>query len=515
MLLLAVLPVVLRLLLLAHHPVPTPDIYDEFSHLLAADTLRHFHLSNPPHPLSQFFETFFVLQQPTYSSIYPLGQGLTMALGWTIFSLPWAGVLLAAAALCSLCYWMLRGWTTPGWALVGGALAVMEFGPLSQWTNSYWGGAPAAAAGCLVFGALPRLRDSARPLYAVLLGAGLSLHFLIRPFESIFLFLAVALFFLPEIRRVRRWRFPARMAGFALLAFAPALLLTLAHDRAVTGNWLTLPEELSQYQYGVPAGLTFQSAPVPHRALTPEQAMDYRMQLAFHQGPETLAGYLERLEYRIRYYRFFFLPPLYLAALAFLSSLRQYRFAWVALTLALFAFGTNLFPAFQFHYIAAVTCLFILVAVTGLRQLARLTIHGHPAGWEAAALILCVTVAQFAFWYTAHAADASEVSLAVRPFETWNEINHQNPARRIAVAQRLGQIPGRLLVFVRYQPHHIFQNEWVYNEADIDRARIVWARDLGAAENQKLLRYYPSRTALLLQPDLPEIGLSPYDQADR
>ncbi len=71
-----------------------------------------------------------------------------------------------------------------------------------------------------------------------------------------------------------------------------------------------------------------------------------------------------------------------------------------------------------------------------------------------------------------------------------------------------------LLVFVRYQPHHVFQNEWVYNAADIDRARIVWARDLGAAENQKLLRYYPSRTALLLQPDLPEIALSPYDAAD-
>lgn len=514
MLLLAALPVALRLLLLAHHPVPTPDIYDEFSHLLAADTLRHFRLANPPHPLAQFFETFFVLQQPTYSSIYPLGQGLVLALGWTLFGLPWAGVLLAAAALCSLCYWMLRGWTTPGWALVGGALAVMEFGPLSQWTNSYWGGAPAAVAGCLVFGALPRLRSSARPLYAVLLGVGLGLHSLIRPFESIFLFVAVALFFLPEIRRARPLRVPARLAGFALLAFAPAVLLTLAHNRAVTGNWLTLPEELSQFQYGVPAGLTFQSAPVPHRPLTPQQAMDYRMQLAFHQGPETLAGYLERLEYRIRYYRFFFLPPLYLAALAFLSGLRQYRFAWVALTLALFALGTNFFPAFQLHYIAAVTCLFILLTVTGLRQLARVAIHGRPAGWEAAAIILCVTSAQFFFWYAVHAADTSDFSLAARPFETWNAINHRNPVRRIAVARQLGQIPGQLLVFVRYAPHHIFQNEWVYNEADIDAARIVWARDLGAAENEKLLRYYPSRTALLLQPDLPEISLSRYDAAN-
>jgi hypothetical protein len=107
MLLLAILPVALRLALLPHHPVPSPDLYDEFGHLLVADTLRHFRLANPPHPLHQFFETFFVLQQPTYSSIYPLGQGLALALGRMLFGLPWAGVLLSTAAFCALCYWML------------------------------------------------------------------------------------------------------------------------------------------------------------------------------------------------------------------------------------------------------------------------------------------------------------------------------------------------------------------------------------------------------------------------
>ena len=161
MLLLAALPVALRLLLLPRHPVPTPAGADSFSYLLLADTLRHFRLANPPHALPQFFETVFVLQDPSYSSIYPLGQGLALALGWTIFGHPWAGVVLSVAALCSLCYWMLRGWTTPGWALAGGLLAVIEFGPLNEWMNIYWGGAVAAAAGCLVFGALPRLRHQA------------------------------------------------------------------------------------------------------------------------------------------------------------------------------------------------------------------------------------------------------------------------------------------------------------------------------------------------------------------
>jgi len=528
MALLAALPVALRLLLLPHHPVPTPDVYDEFSHLLVADTLRHLRLANPPHQMGQFFETFFVLQQPTYSSIYPIGQGLMLALGWTIFGLPWAGVLLATAAFCALCYWMLRAWTTPGWALAGGVLAVMEFGPLNQWMNGYWGGALAATAGCLVFGSLPRLREGRRR-DAVLLGSGLAIHLLTRPYESIFLFLAVLAFFLPRLRQFAELRKLRRPAIVAALIVGPAIGLMLLQNRAATGNWTTLPYSLSQYQYGVPTSLTVQPNPVPHRPLTPQQQLDYRMQTSFRPtGGETVKTYLERLEYRVRYYRFFFLPPLYLALLAFLPALREYRFAWVTLTLALFALGTNFFPAFQVHYIAAATCLFILVPITGLARLTAPTPSRDREGAvpsprnprphlpeisplpEAARLILFFCVAHFLFWYALHVFDTGLIPRAMMQYETWDNINHDNPARRIAVNRQLAHIPGKLLVFVRYDPHHLFQEEWVWNAAGIDAARIVWAHDLGPEENAKLLRYYPSRTPLLLEPDARPMRLAPY-----
>ena len=313
---------------------------------------------------------------------------------------------------------------------------------------------------------------------------GLSLHLLTRPYETLFLAIAVA------------------------LAVVPAIGIMLAQNKQVTGSWTTLPEMASQYQYGVPGALTFQAPAEPHRALTPQQALDYKMELSFRGGPETLATYLERLEYRVRYYRFFFYAPLYLALPFFLFGIRDYRALWVAL-LALAA-GINFFPVFQVHYIAAGTCLFVPMSVAGLERLSRLTVRGTPAGAQCAATLAMLCAAQFVFWYGMHAFDGAEASMAAREYETWDGINHANPERRIFVNRELEQLPGKLLVFVRYYPPHIFQEEWVYNAADIDAARVVWARDLGAEENQDLPRYYPDRTALLLEPDFRPPRFSPY-----
>ncbi len=505
-LLLAALPVALRLLLLAHHPIPTPNVSDEFSHLLVADTLLHFRLANPPHPLHQFFETFFVLMEPSYSSIFAIGQGLALVLGRMIFGHPWAGVALSVAAFCGLCYWMLRGWTTPGWALLGGLLAAFQFGPLNQWMNSYWGGAVPAAAGCLVFGALPRLRERGRTRDAVWLGLGLALHVLTRPYESIFLVVSALLFFLPDLRKL------ARALPAVALAVLPAIALTLVQNKQVTGSWTTLPYVLSRYQYGVPTTFTTEANPIPHRELTPEQQLDYEVQAAVHgKQPETVQSYLERLAFRARFLRFFFVAPLYLALAAFLLALREFRFVWVLLTVCIFGLGANFYPYFYPHYIAAVTCLFVLMSVTGLERISRWTIHGWLAGHKAARLIVFLCVLHFLFWYGLHLFENQPFS-TVAQYETWDAINHGDPEGRIAINNQLARAPGKQLVFVRYWPQHRFQ-EWVHNAADIDAARFVWARDLGPAENEKLRRYYPDRKVWLLEPDARPPRLTDYSRS--
>lgn len=495
MVLLAALPVALRLALVPHHAIPSPMVSDEFSHLLVADTLLHFRLANPTHVMHRFFETYFVLQEPKYSSIYAIGQGLVLATGRVLFGHPWAGVALSVAAFCSLCYWMLRAWTTPAWAFAGGVLAVIQFGPLNQWMNGYWGGAVSAAAGCLVFGALPRLREGGRTRDAAFLGLGLTLQLLTRPYESILLALSVLLFFLPALRKL------ARALPVVMLVLVPAIALTLLQNKQVTGSWIALPYVLSRYQYGVPTTFTFQPNPVPHRELTVEQDLDYKVQVAVHgDDTDTVTDYVSRLLQRMRFYRFFFLPPLYLALPFFFARLREFRFAWVVGALLIFALGANIYPYFYPHYIAAITCLCVLVSVAGLERLSRLSIRGRPAGMDAAVLILFLCGAHFLFWYGLHVFDNAEFSVALRQFETWDLINHDDPEGRIAIHAQLAKAPGKQLVFVRYWPKHLFQ-EWVHNEADIDAARIVWARDLGAAEDESLRRYYPDRTVWLLEPD--------------
>jgi hypothetical protein len=503
MLLLGALPIVLRLALLTRYPAPVASGSDDFGHILLADTLRHFRLANPPHALPQFFQQIFVLQEPTHSSIYPLGQGSVLALGWMLFGHPWAGVLLSTGALCALVYWMLRAWVPPVWALAGGFLAVSQFGPLSYWMNCYWGGAVSACAGCLVCGALPRIfdTDGNQRRSAILLGAGLSLQLLTRPYEF-FLLLAAVLFF--AAIEWRNWRRLAAALPLVVLLVAAAAGVTLLQNKQVTGQWSTIPYQAYRYRYGVPPTFTWQVNAVPHGSLNSEQQLDYETETAVH-GPnlDTPSAYWDRLLFRVRFYRFFLPAPLYLALFGFLLLLRrQPRLVWALAAILLFSLGTNFFSFFFPHYVGAVGCLFLLIAVAGLQRLNQV-----------GTLLLFISAAHFTFWYGVHAVGSKQMLFALTPYESWDYINQGDPQGRIAVAQQLARQNGQQLVFVRYSPQHRFQ-EWINNGPDIDGSAVVWAHDLGPEENAKLRHYYPNRKAWLLEPDAqpPRLTLFPAEK---
>ncbi|MCA9132583.1 MAG: hypothetical protein KDA45_05500, partial [Planctomycetales bacterium] len=73
-----------------------PRVHDEFSYLLAADTLLHGRLANPTPEVWQPFQSFHVILEPAYASKYPLGPGAIIAVGWLLLGTPIAGSWLAA-----------------------------------------------------------------------------------------------------------------------------------------------------------------------------------------------------------------------------------------------------------------------------------------------------------------------------------------------------------------------------------------------------------------------------------
>jgi hypothetical protein len=167
------------------------------------------------------------------------------------------------------------------------------------------------------------------------------------------------------------------------------------------------------------------------------------------------------------------------------------------------ALDTRVWP----HYAAAETVLAYILAACALRALRN--------AWPGVdgAYLMWVAIVIFAL--------PTGLGLLTPANRCVNGATELLNAQHAAIEDQLMRQPGEQLVLVRYGPitlaavkaHHVYQ-ELVYNHADIDGSKIVWARSLGADNDAELIRQYPTRHVWIVEED-GGVKLSRYSSGSR
>jgi len=494
-----VVTMTLRIALLPRLPVPKPYATDEFSYLLGAETFAAGRITNSPHSMWEHFETLHELVQPTYMSKYPPGQAVFLALGWKL-GRPWLGVWISFGLFAACLCWMLQNWVPPVYAVLGTALTLSRISILGYWMNSYWGGAVAASAGCLLLGSLPRLaRDRVKPKDVTIAAIGALLLANTRPFEGLVMTVAV-LIGLVVWRKLRHRSLlelvSVRCLLPALLVFGTGAVLDGYYNYRVTGNALLMPHIAYLQQYQVASSwlvLPERNPPVYRhfdiRNTWKEMDLDYQQKRA-----NPLDNLKDAYSIFVFYCSLLYLFPVAVGLL--LSG--SYRF-WTAAGIYFCVWFGLLIETVKFpHYIAGAVGLLTLLVVYGFRLLRVIGKSYGPVLVLTCTILMCVQ---------GKAPDQG------RSWET-RAANVMSP-RMIAMGMVMKEA-GRHLILVRYSAHRPDKSdECVYNGADIDGSRIVWARDMGEAKNKELLDYYHgSRKVWLYQPDNDPTKVVPYEVAN-
>jgi hypothetical protein len=464
--------------------VPLPAEPDEFSYLLAADTFARGRLTNPPHPMADALEYADALQRPTYASKHPPAQGAVLALGTLATGLPIVGVWITGAIGCAAITWMMRTFAPPAWALLAGVLASLH--PLiATWNNSYWGGNVALIGGAIALGATLRMTRRARPRDGIVAGIGLSILALSRPFEGALFALVLAII---SIRRLR-----LRVLPFALTALIPALVFLAYYNSRVTGDWQLFPHRLHQEQSLIIPRFIWEQ-PRLELPFISKFMRDFAMieydEYQQHIGVANVLtmGVRDSIELIGEY----FTPAmLLLAALAAMRARERRTRTALIVVVALPLIHMMIIPITRVPYFAMLLGAIFVLVIAGMRC--------FPPALRSLAVAVTLTTQVAAYVHELPA-------IALRA--------HEPPAvRQTQEIERLAQIPGKHLVLVDYVGDRQPLYDFVHNGAEIDHARIVFARSLDPQRDRATLEYFADRTVWLLTYDGARLSIEPLTES--
>ncbi len=218
-----------------------PHVTDSTAYLWQAKTLASGQLFFDSHPLAEFFNGHFLINDGRYFSIFPPGWPLLLALGVLIHSAWLVNPIIGTATLLLACRWASRLFgeqVARLTALLGLASPFFLFMSASFMSH--------ISSAFLTLLALERAHawtSSPNRRNATFVGIALGILVLTRPFNGLLTTFAVAVLVLFSLKNHSLIKSFAKSALFVIVPLVLCASLLLAYNRALTGDWLTFPQD--------------------------------------------------------------------------------------------------------------------------------------------------------------------------------------------------------------------------------------------------------------------------------
>jgi hypothetical protein len=326
------------------------------------------------------------------------------------------------------------------------------------------------------------------------MGAGVVILANSRPYEGLIFSVPIAVAVLWWLAHTRGTELRQALSGVVLPLAAVLICGALAtgyYYHRVTGDAFRMTYQVNRETYAMAPYFLWQSPqPEPgyHHAAMREF---YQWELRDFEKNRSFASYFSVAWGKVRGLWQFYLGPLLTLPLLALPWVVRRPKMRLPLTICVAMAAGALVQTWTLpHYLSPAMCVLYLLIVQCLRQIW----HWQPGGRAVGvALVRAIPVIAGAMILVRVAAAA--VHVQIEP--AWPRGN----LSRAAIVRDLEQIPGQQLVLVRYGNGHDVDWEWVWNEADIDGSKTVWARDMGDIPNQEILTYFKDRGVWCIHAD--------------